>query len=430
MRFIIGQAVLVGMVATLGGAENTLASQARLQAMGHPAGIEDETRVFRFPSTLRRFSLAMVELGTAEDKEAYGGFIKSWESHSFGLILSRTAFLITEPDLPTLSLIDNWLAKGASNTDEQSILPSLDRAIEMLYGFETGYNLSLAFYLGFADLQNERKATTGTRSRIAEVGEQLDLGIGLSLGTQQQTDLSLKYGISGKLEQTVEDDSSRIEHTFTRDNSTTLSVRHRRPQGKHDVVFTELHFTNRTATGTEERAGQIHRGSFAEHLLQLEAGYISKSKPDTFIVGSLGGIWINSSGPLIADGTGVTSDQPAQPSLHSTANRLKRIANWIYGGIGFETAVQDRWGLLGGINYVLWGASRTEDQLSSGEPVSSGSLRATSDANLWSMGLYFEEKVWRVDATFTKSLLYNGPHFVSGSPTPHPLTRLSVSYKL
>ena len=422
--------VILAVLSLFGVVDKGLASEARTRAMGQPAGIQDETRVFRFPSTMSQFSLAMIELGTADGKEAYGGFIKSWDTQSFGLIMSRTDFLMTDPGLATLSLVDNWLAKGASNTDKQSILPSLDRAFELLYSFDTTDKYSLGFYVGYADFHHEQKTTTGTRSLIAEVGEQLDLGLGLTLGRENSTDISLKYGLLGKLEQAVEADSNRVKHTFARNNPTTLSIRHRRLQGEKDIIYTEWHVTSREATATEERSNQTYRGTFEERLLQVEGGYISKTRPGALIVGALGGIWINSSGPLIADGTGVASDQPAQPSLQSTANRLKRIANWVYGSIGFESAINDRWGLLGGVNYVFWGASRTEDNLSSGEPESTASLRATSDSNLWSMGLSFEEEVWRMDATFAKALLYNGPHFISGSATPNPLTRISLTYKL
>ncbi len=59
------------------------------------------------------------------------------------------------------------------------------------------------------------------------------------------------------------------------------------------------------------------------------------------------------------------------------------------------------------------------------------SFPETSDALLWSLGLYYKADALRIDASYGKEFLHNGPYIISGlSPTTDKalFTKISASY--
>src|SRR5690606_2687472 len=132
---------------------------------------------------------------------------------------------------------------------------------------------------------------------------------------------------------------------------------------------------------------------------------------------------------IINNGTGIGSGGgPATPSILTEEKTVKRSSNWIETSIGVEAPVYGSLGILGGMSYAVFGSLKETNDIA--DTKTEESIPQTADSVLWSLGLFVEEGALRADASYSKSFLHDGPHFVSGNTTTPLLAQISMTYKI
>ncbi len=413
-------------------APRALASEARMETLKSSPGITDETDVFAFPGAISEYNLALVELGTANNVEAYGGVLKRVGKMGLGVVVSREEMVMTAPGLSTISLVDDWLARAASNDDAKAILPSPERPVEVLLGMDVGGG-NLGFKIGFATYRDERETTTGATDKDDAKAEQVDVGVGYSTGNaDNRTDVGFHVGALGTVKRTRETAATETSHSYKRGAEMVVSVRNlgKMGQGRRFVGASIL---TRSPEVKADNGTTDEEKKFKEQGVNLQGGYVMLPAANVSVSAGLGLLYFKSQGPIIATNTGVgsTGTTPATPSiLASPDDDVKKTTNILYSDLAVEAPVTESIGILGGMRYMFYGSTKTEDGISAGEPKTEESVDETPDVALWSLGLFYAQGPMRLDATYTKEFLHSGPYLLTGDVTNNVFGRISLTYKI
>jgi hypothetical protein len=412
-----------------------LATESRMETLGNPVAVFDETDVFTYPARANDYDLALVELGRAPDNDdgakanaqAYGGILKKLGGSSVGVVLSREESLLSDPTLAGRSLVDSWLAASVSNEDEKAILPAPERPIDIFFGAQAGGRSGWGTRLTYASYKNEQKATSGPTDEDKYSADQLDLFFGYSTGEANHFDLGVGLGVLGTLKHS--DDSGGVENSdsFKRGLELSLSGRHVARQSNGRSAY-QLQLLNRSPKVEAKRGGTSESAKFNEMAALLKGGYTLTPGKAVEVSADLGLLYISSKGPVIDGGVGSSGSTAATPSMLASDEDVKRKTTALFTTLALETPIAGGVGLLGGMQYTIWGTIKTDDPIS--ETETEQTVTQTSDFNLWSLGLFYELEALRVDATYRKAFLHAGPYFASGDETENPLMRISASYKL
>jgi hypothetical protein len=410
-----------------------LASETRMITLRHSPGLIDETDVYEFPAAIVEHSLALVELGTAAHTDVYGGVLKTFSGSGAGVVLSRDDTVMTEVSASQFSLVDEWLSKAASNTDSKAILPAPERPIDLFYGMSLGGTTSFGLRLAMASFRDDAKKNDGPTDKSTKKAEQVDLGFGLSLGSgpDARTDLGLSAGLIGTLKSSTDTATIDTSHSFKRGPELGFSFRNLGRLGAHRR-FVVARAVTRSPEVKADNGTTSESGKFSEKGVQLEGGVVITPQKKTSISVGLGLLNFQSKGPIITNNTGIGSSgtTAATPSILTNDSKVKKTTNLLYSSLALETPVTESFGVLGGLEYNLFGTVKTKDDFNTGKPETEVSVEETPDMSLWSLGCFFEQAALRIDANYTKKFLHSTPYLISGDPTPSVLGRISLTYKI
>ncbi len=410
-----------------------LASETRMITLRHSPGMVDETDVYEFPSVITEQQIALVELGTAANTDVYGGALKKLSSSGAGVVVSRDDSVMTNGGASQFSLVDEWLARASSNDDAKALIPSPERPIDLFYGMELGGSTSFGVRVTTASYRDKAKKNDGPTDKFNKKADQLDLGVGLSIGNgpDVRTDLGLSAGVMGTLKSSTDTATVDTSHSFKRGPEIGLSFRNLGRLGGNRR-FVVARAISRAPKVKADNGTKSESGKFSEKGVQVEGGLVFLPQKQTSLSVGLGLLNFQSKGPIIAanSGVGSTGTTVATPSILTNDSKVKKTTNLIYSTLALETPVTESFGVLGGLEYNLFGTVKTKDEFNTGEPETEVSVEQTPDVSLWSLGFFFQQSALRIDANYTKKFLHSTPYLISGDPTPNVLGRISLTYKI
>jgi hypothetical protein len=430
-------AVIGGLAATT----SAWASEVRVMTLAQPAGIDDEAMVFTYPSHVNRFSLAVAEFGTATNQEAYVAAMTQTSAGSFGAAFSRDQSAFNALNLTTNSTNDNdfvashfarysFARKFASNFGIVA-----QRPIDIFYGRPLEGDQGFGLRVTLAGDTNE-VATTAAKTK--KNAEQLDFAFGYHMpASTGRVDLGLSIGLLGKLENSTSPTAgAKTEASYERGISARFSGRWVETQATilKPYVKASLEFATpklkSTAAGTSETKKAKDVG------FDAQGGVLLTPNERTQLNAGAGLFYLQSEGPFaLAAPAGTAIEEALRAGTETvtpvfTGPRATRKAYGMALNAGAEALVTDSIGVLTGVNYMLWGRVVTKNKAAAGEPKYTTNLTETSDADLWSLGLFYKREALRLDAaTALKRFLHNGPHFITGASTPNIVAWFAASYR-
>ncbi len=409
-----------------------LASETRMLTLRNTPGLIDETDVFTYPAMITNYSIALIELGTAQDTEVYGGALKAFGDLSVGAVLSRDQTVMTDVGGSSYSLVDDWLARAASNNDAKAILPAPERPIDLFYGMMLGSGSSFGVHLATANYRDNEKKTDGPTDKKMTKADQLDVGLGFSMQSgESRTDLGFEAGVMGTLKESHETATVTTSNSYKRGPELTLAARNTGKVGQ-GRRYLSAKGVSRAPEVKADNGTKAESGKFSEKGANAEAGYVVLPSKGTSISMGLGLSYFVSKGPIIAANSGVGSSgtTTAAPSVLTNDSKVKKTTNLLYTSLAVEAPVSEMFGLLGGLEYNLYGSIKTKDDFNTGKPQTETSVDQTPDVSLWALGFFFQQQALRVDASYSKHFLHSTPFLVAGDPTKSVLGRISVTYKM
>jgi hypothetical protein len=428
-RFVIRAALTFSSLLMLIISAQGLASETRMDVLRYNGGAADETLVFTFPGQLSHYNLALAELGTSADTKAYGAAMTTVSDFHIGAAVSRTDWLFTNGMLShnvnaarnaSLSLLDSYeVAMQSSSGTATQALYAPTRPFELMAAVDLSGS-TLGFRLAFADFKNKSSSTTSNvTTEGSKTAQQYELGIGYSMPSMD-IGLTLSPGLSQKVS-----DSSGPTESSTNVKGTSQRVDFRWVATENaNSPYARAMISQRSAKVSGISGGKEFSSKFTDQIVSVEGGYCAvtaQDGPKLFAGTEL--MQSSSKGPTIA---GVGS--AAVPSYTSNDESAKINANVLSGTLAGEFDAAWGLGMMAGMHYILFGDITVKDNTSNKDSKVVQSFPETSDASLWSLGVYYKAKALRLDAAYEKKLLHNGPNFISGAKTEPMLTRISGSY--
>lgn len=409
------------------------ASETRMITLRHSPGLLDDTDVYEFPAVVTENSVALVELGTAGNSDVYGGAMKKFSGSGAGVVLSRDDTVMTHVSASQFSLVDDWLARSVSNTDKNALLPAPERPLDLFYGMRLGGGTAIGFRVATASYRDKAQKNDGPKDSHKKSADQLDLGFGMAIGSgpDVRTDLGLSLGVIGTLKSSTDTATVDTSNSFKRGPEIGLSFRNLGRVGSNRR-YVAARVLSRAPEVKADNGTKSESGKFSEKGANVEGGLVFLPQKQTSISLGLGFLTFQSKGPIIAANSGVGSAgaTAAVPSILTSDDKVRKTTNLLYSTLALETPVTDSFGILGGLEYNLYGTVKTKDDFDTGHPETEVSVEETPDVSLWSLGFFFQQEQLRVDASYTKKFLHSTPYLISGDPTENVLGRISLTYKI
>lgn len=406
------------------------ATETRVQTLRGVGGIEDETLVFAYPGMISKYKVALVELGTAASTEAYAAAFTDVGGLSLGAAVSRTTWLFSNIQLGTsVSLFDRYetamldLTTAVATRDPYLHAPF--RPIELLAGFNIGAG-TLGIRFSYADYKNKQDTQTGgVTTTTNQTAQQMELAVGFHTDAVGPLDIALTLDPTEAQKRT--DSANSTESSTSVKGSSIMLVDVRwlsTDTASSPYVKAKMLTRSYKASGTS--GGRDFSGKFSDAVNTLEGGYvgIASNKTAKLFTG-LELAQYSSKGPSVT-GTGTKT----VPSYLSNDESVKLDATVINGSLSGEADVAGGFGAMAGMKYVMFGDVTEKDNTTNKNLKTTVSFPETSDATLWSLGVYYKADALRIDASYAKDILYNGPNFISGNVTPNFIGRISASYLL
>lgn len=425
MRFL--KLLLVNGLALLASAPAAFATETREQTLQNLGGIQDETDVFAFPGLLPDYRLALIELGTAANTGVYGAAFMGQGPLAGGLAVSRTDWLVTNPLAGSeLSLLDRYLTATSNASDNGPFLPSATRPVEVIGAFRAGSN-GPAFGLRIAGATYRKAETADEGAKAAKtkiLGEQLDATLGLSTHLGRG---ALDSGLTTHLlSRQIHSESSpgvRSETSLKAKPTLNLLVRWLADRSASGA-YVQAQAVKRSFEGKTETTASNKSAKFTESLYAVEGGWaaIFKQNDAKVFVGAVAAS-TDSKGPTVSGQGG-----KSVPS-YLTSEELATVKGTVVSGaLSGEGLVSGGLGAMVGLRYKLFGSITETDKTSGKLRKSETTIDETPDASFWSLGLSYTASPVRVDASYSKAFLHNGPFLVSGNQTSPLFGRISATY--
>ena len=417
------------------------ASEVRVNTLSRPAGIDDETSTFTYPSLVNRYSLAVAEFGTSADQEAYAAAFTQTSFGSIGVAFSRDQSAFNYLNAATGAQNDNdfitshfarySFARKFSSTF--GVTPQ--RPLDLFYGLPLGTDQGFGLRLTLAGDTNE---VTDTAKTVKKNATQFDLAGGYHMPVATgRVDIGLSLGLVGNLNDTTSPKSGpKTERTYERGLSARASARWVEIQATvaKPYMKTAIEWSQPRVASD---AGGVSASKKAKDLaFDVQGGAIVSPTERVSLNGGLGAFFLQSEGPFtlsapkgtaidtaIRNGTEIVTANLAGP-------RATRTAYGVALNGGAEALVTDSVGVLAGVNYMVWGRISTKNKAAADEPKYSTNLPETADADLWSLGAYVKRDAFRFDAaTAFKRFIHNGAYFVTGKATDNMVAQFAASYR-
>ncbi len=419
--------VAASCLALVAGAPKLFATETREQTLQHLGGIQDEVDVFDFPGLLPEYKLALIELGTAGNTGVYGAAFAEGQNLAAGIAVSRSDWLMSKPLIgDQLSLFDRYMTAVTSSTDSGPLLPEPARPVEIMGAFRLGAH-GPAFGLRLAAATFRKADTTDEGAKEAKVkllAEQADVTLGVSapLG-RGGLDTGLTSHLLGRQIHSESSPGVHSETSVKSKPSVDLAARwlyDREGSGP----YAEAQAVRRTFETTTNTTASNKSAKFTESVYAVEGGWAALFKQNDAKVFA-GAVLAStaSKGPTVTGQGGkavpsyLTSDQTAQ--IKGTI---------VSGALSGEAHASGGFGGMVGLRYKLFGTITETDKTSGKLKKTETTVDETPDASFWSLGLSYAASPLRVDASYSKAFLHNGPYFVSGNATTPLFGRISASY--
>jgi hypothetical protein len=402
------------------------ATETRVRTLQNQEGIVDETRVFDYPGELPQHHVALVELGTAANQDVYGAAFYGQGQVAGGVAVSRDSWLVTDGLLGTqLSLLDRFETAMTSTDNGGPVLPKAQRPVELLGAFKLGRDEAIGLRLGSASYQKSDKTDPGTGASETKISaQQADLTLGLALAPAGGVlDVSATTHITAKQKHTETANDVESGTELKGKSAIDLTARW---IGARDASapYVGARVVSQSFKVATDSATVHESSSFSDTALALQGGYAVVSKPrNAKLFTGLSVAQTKSKGPTVA-GTGTK----AVPSYLARGDKATVKANLVNGELAGEGDVGGGFGAMVGLSYALYGTVTEQDNTTGKNEKSVVSIEETPDANLWSLGMYYRAEALRVDASYSKAFLHNGPYLIAGNQTSPLFGRLSVSY--
>ena len=406
------------------------ATETRVSTLRGIGGIEDETLTFTYPGMISKYRLALVELGSYQTTtDAYGAVFADVGGISIGAAVSRPDWLFSSMQLGTaVSLFDRYeyamLDVATKGADKYLVAPA--RPIELLAGFNIGAG-TLGLRLSFADYKNKSDTTTGGVTTTAnQTAQQMELAVGFHTDAIGPFDLALTLDPTANQKRTNAANSSESSTSVKGSSIMSIDGRWLSSDTSSSPYF-KAKIMTRTMKASGSSGGRDFNGKFSDSVTALEGGYVGMQNvkgPKLFTGIAL--TQYSSKGPSVT-GTG----SKTVPSYLSNDESAKVDAMVVQGALSGEADVYGGLGMMAGMKYVMYGDVTEKDNTTNKDLKTVQSFPETSDAALWSLGVYYHVDALRVDASYSKDFLYTGPHFISGdAATPSLFGKISASYML
>ncbi|MCX6117867.1 MAG: hypothetical protein NT027_10010 [Proteobacteria bacterium] len=416
-------------VLCLSGAGVALATETRLGVLRYNGGVSDETLVFRYPGMISKYKIALIELGTSSDTQAYGAAFADAGGFSIGAALSRTDWMFTSGMIThnvngsrssALSLFDAYETAMMSGATPALYAPT--RPIEFLAGFNIGAG-TLGLRLSIADYKNKTSTNVNNVSTSNDyTAQQAELAIGFHTDAAGSMDLALTMSPTAN-QKRGETANGTDSSTSVKGSSTAIDGRWLSSENESSP-YVKAKLATRSMKATGRSGGRDFSSKFSDQVTSVEGGYVglaSANNAKLFVGAEL--MLTSSKGPSIT-GTGAT----AVPSYTANDESVKIDANVVSGTLSGEVDAAWGFGLMAGMHYVMLGDIVTKDNTTNQNIKKSISFPETSDSTLWSLGLNYKAGALRLDAEYKKEYLHKGPHFLAGNTTAPLLTKISASY--
>lgn len=401
------------------------ATESRISVLGYPAASQDPMMMLAYPSLVGKAgTMALVDLGAdaaTHSNAAFGGTLAQ-ERFAWGIYVSRDRSLLvsdTDPDLFAGSLA-GVLATPAvvSGTDDLNL-----KVVDALWGMDFGGGTRMGVRLtlggGFAD--------DGATERDLS---QFDTHVGLSVPAAPgySVDLDGRIRFLGRFTAKTKNPDT----TATLSSGLDVQLRGRiapeltaeAPRG----LYGKLNLAYATPEA-ELDAAQDESREFTNIFVGAEGGLAVMPLERAFVAVGLGAYYESAETPAGATALLAGNDLGAAITTMAAADaddKLVRYGVVLTGSV--EAPVTETIGVLAGASYNVWG--RTDFNPVGGDRQKQ-SLESTTDADLLSLGVFYQKDQFRFDAgARMREFLHNGPYFVTGDGTADVIGTASVSYTI
>jgi hypothetical protein len=422
MKVRVISALALGTASLIG--DYALGSETRYSVLQMNQGVQDEVQVFRYPGLIAKYQLASIELGNADNTEVYGGAMGKFGTTSVGVYVSRNDWLFTDRVEGTaISLFDQAQTAFLTKENNVSYLDEPERPIEALLGFDMGGNV-LGVRLAFASMKDNRKSTTaGVETNGKSSAEQVQIGLGFHTDAPGSLDLALT--VDPIATQKRSESSAGADSSVSVKGNMGLRLDGRwLASDKGSSPYVAGRISSRSYKVSYSALGQSKSSKFDDQIMAAEGGYAFHSTRNNAKLYT-GAVLTKaeSKGPTVS-GIGAKT----QLSFASKEDKAKLDSMFLAGTISAEADVWGSVGAMVGMHYILYGTQTLKDPTGDTEIKIEKTVDETRDSDLWALGIYYKVDTLRLDASYMKDFLYNGPYFISGNATKPMLTRISASY--
>jgi hypothetical protein len=396
-----------------------LASETRVDTLQNIAGIQDESDIFRYAGIAGRYSLALIELGTTTNSRAWGAAVAPVNDHwHLGAAINRhdwqSSYYTSDSSLSVQTRFMN-VATSSSSSGASGIFAKGDRSVEFFGAMNLSAERSIGFRLSSAK-ERLKQTTTAPTAVSEQLADSLEASLGYSIQSAFLLDVGLTIGITDHFKYQGTNDGVDLKSSMQRIDARFISA----PQGSG--YFANGSLANRSAKATVTSANVGKSGKFADQVLGLGGGYVySKSESAAKIFAGLNLFKTSSKGP-----TATRSDQAFSSSITTSTESVKIDAQWLEAALSGESKFYENIGAMFGTNYTVLGSFTEDDKIN--KTKIEAEISSPSEANLWSLGLFWATEHARVDATIAKTFLHNGPHFIAGNETSPMLGKIAATF--
>jgi len=400
------------------------ASETRVATLQGIEGIQDESDIFTYAGAASRYSLALLELGNAANDRAWATAVAPVNSTwHMGTAVNRhnwqSSYYNSNSSLFMQNRFMDAATSNSSSTADDRKFAKGDRSFDVFGAMSLSAERSFGFRLSTAK-ERSKSTTTSPASGAERSSDSLELALGYSIVSPSIIDIGLAIGITDRYKY----QSSSAGSTDGIDLKSSLQKLDARwianPQGSG--YYAQGTLVNRSGKATATASNVSKSGKFSDQVLNLGGGYAyTKSESASKFFAGLNLYKTSSKGPT-ASGSG----NSFATSISTSTETVKVDAQWLDASLSGEGKFYENIGAMFGTNYTFFGSYTEDDKIT--KTKTEEDITAPTDANLWSLGLFWATESARVDATISKTFLHNGPHFIAGNETSPMLGRIAATY--
>jgi hypothetical protein len=401
-----------------------IASDTRVMTLQNLAGVEDGSDVFLYPSLASRYNLALIELGTSSNSYAYAAAMAPVSATvHFGAAVNRHTWQSSYNNSDSSLFMQNrfmyHMTTEATSGADDSLLVKGDRSVDLFGAMSLSSERSVGLRLSTAKERLKTSTTTPSASTEQSANTmQLALGYSVHGATHLDFAFTMDAGDKYKYEKVTAGSKSGVELASSMKRLDGRWIANPDDSG----YFANASFIQRSGKAKITTSGSQKDGSFSDQIILAGGGYAYAKKDTATKLFAGANIYKTTSKGPSSSGTGAT----ATSSLLTSTEQVKVNAQWIDAALSGESKFYENIGAMFGTNYTVFGSYKEDNAIT--KTKEEAEITSPSDANLWSLGLFWATDKSRIDATMSKTFLHNGPHFVAGNTTSPLFGRIAATF--